>query len=314
MNGAKGYYRVMMGAKSAYSNVGRQEGWIGGGWRFDFDLDRHLTEDWRDFNAEMKPIFLQNNPDKSKVAAGLACGMLWTICKGIADGDVILTPDGEGGYHVGHVKGRYYYQAGHDLPHRRRVEWLSERIDRASMSEALRNSTGSVGTVSNVSKHADEIDRLIRGDNKPVIIATDEAVEDPGVFALEQHLEHFLVENWQSTELGRHYDIFEEDGELVGQQFPTDTGPIDILAVSKDRKELLVVELKKGRASDVVVGQVQRYMGYVLDELTSSDQTVRGVIIALEEDNRLRRALRVTSNIDFYRYQVSFRLMKEQRP
>jgi len=37
---------------------------------------------------------------------------------------------------------------------------------------------------------------------------------------------------------------------------------IDILAVSKDQKELLVVELKKGRASDVVVGQIQRYMGF----------------------------------------------------
>ncbi len=50
-------------------------------------------------------------------------------------------------------------------------------------------------------------------------------------------------------------------------KYPTDTGPIDILALRKDGKELLVVELKKGRASDAVIGQVQRYMGYVMDEL-----------------------------------------------
>ena len=31
----------------------------------------------------------------------------------------------------------------------------------------------------------------------------------------------------------------------------------------KDKKTLLVVELKKGRVSDNVVGQIQRYMGYV---------------------------------------------------
>jgi RecB family endonuclease NucS len=43
--------------------------------------------------------------------------------------------------------------------------------------------------------------------------------------------------------------------------------PIDILAVSKDGTCLLVVELKRGRASDVVVGQALRYIGYVQDEL-----------------------------------------------
>ena len=79
---------------------------------------------------------------------------------------------------------------------------------------------------------------------------------------MEKHLEDFLVENWASTDLGTTYDIYEEDGELVGQQYPTDTGPLDILAISKDKKRLLVVELKKGRASDVVVGQTLRYMGY----------------------------------------------------
>lgn len=67
-----------------------------------------------------------------------------------------------------------------------------------------------------------------------------------------------MVANWKNTELGKQYDIYKEDGQLVGQQYPSDTGPIDILAISKDKKELLVVELKRGRVSDVVVGQIQR--------------------------------------------------------
>ena len=100
---------------------------------------------------------------------------------------------------------------------------------------------------------------------------------------------------------------------MAGQQYPTDTGPIDLLAISRDKKELLIVDLKRGRASDAVVGQIQRYMGYVLDELAEPDQVVRGCIIALEDDVRLRRALRVTTNIDFYRYQVSFKLLKGHR-
>lgn len=97
---------------------------------------------------------------------------------------------------------------------------------------------------------------------------------------------------------------------MVGKQYPSDTGPIDILAISKDKKELLVIELKKGRASDAVVGQIQRYMGYVLEELVEENQTVKGVIIAQEDDLRIKRALSVTNNISFYRYQVSFKLFK----
>ena len=73
---------------------------------------------------------------------------------------------------------------------------------------------------------------------------------------------------------------------MIGQQYPTDTGPIDILAISKDNKTLLVVELKKGRASDAVVGQCQRYMGYVKEELAEKNQDVKGVIIAFEDDKK----------------------------
>ena len=70
--------------------------------------------------------------------------------------------------------------------------------------------------------------------------------------------------------------------------------------------------LQKGRASDVVMGQIQRYMGYVVGELAEEGQSVKGVIIALEDDLRIRRALKVANNIDFYRYEVSFKLNKEQ--
>ncbi len=93
--------------------------------------------------------------------------------------------------------------------------------------------------------------------------------------------------------------------------YQTDTGPVDILSLSaKTKKTLLVVELKRGRASDTVVGQIQQYMGYVNDELREPEQQVKGVIIALEDDIRIRRALSVAPNIEFYRYQVSFRLFK----
>ena len=142
------------------------------------------------------------------------------------------------------------------------------------------------------------------------IQSNDPLIEDASAFALEKHLEDFLVANWAQTELGKTHDIFTVEGETVGQQFQSDTGPIDILAVSKDKKELLVIELKKGKASDNVVGQIQRYMGFAKYMLAEEGQSVRGIIIALEDDLKIRRALSVTQNIEFYRYVINFKLQK----
>ncbi|MDD9892131.1 MAG: endonuclease NucS [Gammaproteobacteria bacterium] len=304
----KNYYRIMPGPKSIYAKECLDGGYIGGDWGISQDLSGALPEDWREFNRQFIPVFISNNPDKSKVAAGLACGMLHTISKGMQRGDVILTPNGSGTYYVGEVASDYYFADG-PLPHRRKIEWRDKGISRDEMPESLRNSAGSIGTVSNITKHAATIERLLQGEQTLRLIHEDEAVEDPTVFALEKHLEEFLVSNWEATSLGKAFDIYSEDGEMVGQQFRSDTGPIDILAISKDKKTLLVVELKRGRASDVVVGQIQRYMGYVKHELAEHDQDVKGVIIALDEDIKLTRALSVASNIEFYKYKVDFKLI-----
>jgi restriction system protein len=304
------FYRVMLGAGSAYAPEAVAGGFIGAGFGIEQDLSDHLPDDFREFNQEFIPVYLAAHPEKTKVGAGLACGFLWTVSRGIEVGDIVLSPDGAGHYHVGEVTGGYYYVPGETLQHRRPVAWRPNLVNRADMSPSLKGSTGSIGTVSNVTGHADEILRLIgEAPQPPPLVAVDKTVEDPYAFALEEHLEEFLVKNWNQTELGKEFAIY-QDGDAVGQQFPTDTGPIDILAVSKDQKRLLVVELKRGRASDVVVGQVLRYMGYVKDVLTSSGQTVEGIIVALEDDARLRRALSVVPSVEFYRYEISFKLVK----
>ena len=175
------------------------------------------------------------------------------------------------------------------------------------MSEELRNSTGAINSVSNITKHSFEINEFIEGSSN-LIISNNDEVEDASMFALERHLEDFLVENWDNTELAKKFEIY-QDEEVFGQQFQTDTGPIDILAISKDKKILLVIELKKGKASDTVVGQIQRYMGYIKNEFLEEGQTVKGAIIALEDSLKIKRALSVTNDIEFYRYKVNFELI-----
>jgi restriction system protein len=309
-NVSRSYYRVRLGEKAVHAAECFAGGFIGVHWGFKEDLSAQFGDDWRDFNARFRPVYLKRHPKKSMVAAGLACGMLWTFGHGMSIGDVVLCPDANGDFMLGEVCSDYYCASDGNLPQRRRVTWFPGRAKRSEVSEDLKKSTNGPGTVVVVDGYGDEIERLIGNDALPAIIATSDIIEDPSTFALEKHLEDFLVANWSQTELGRDYDIYREEGELIGQQYPSDTGPIDILAISKDRKTLLVVELKRGRASDVVVGQIQRYMGFVQGDLAEAGQAVRGAIIALEDDLKLRRALSVTVNIDFYRYQVSFRLMK----
>lgn len=302
------FFRVMAGKKSAYFDDCFKKGYIGVNFGVDLDLSDDLPENWKEFNKKYIPVYLEKNPGKAKVTAGLACAAIHTMSKSLKIGDYVLTHDGSGKYYFGKIVSDYQFYPDRPLIHCRDVEWVKTPIDRADMSEELRNSTGAINSVSNITKHKKELLEFL-GDSRDILSTSDEDVEDVSMFALERHLEDFLVKNWDNTILAKDYDIYEDD-EVFGQQFQTDTGPIDILAISKDHKELLVIELKKGKASDTVVGQVQRYMGYIKSEFLESDQTVKGIIIALEDDLSIKRALSVANDIKFYRYKVNFELLE----
>ena len=303
------YFMVRLGRQGVFLDECLIQGFIGVDYEINEDLSGKFPTEWRAFNAAYIPVWMANHPDKSKIAAGLACAATWTVGEDIRADEYILSPNASGTFRVGRVIGPYQYVADSPLPHQRPVEWLPESLYRSEFSESLRKATNSALTVVNLSAFSEELRGLIEDDGQPVISVSDELVEDPATFALERHLEDFLVENWAGTILGKTYDIYSEEGEVLGQQFPTDTGRIDILAIRKDRKEILVVELKRGRASDAVVGQIQRYMGYIKEVFLEPGQQVRGAIVALDDDVRIRRALAVTDGIDFYRYEVSFRLL-----
>ena len=98
----------MLGKGGMYANQCLNGGFIGA----DFDIQEDLTmplvsiDDWREFNKRYIPVFLAVHPDKTKVAAGLACGMLWKIVKGLEVGTVVLCSDGTGVYNVGRSSGQ----------------------------------------------------------------------------------------------------------------------------------------------------------------------------------------------------------------
>lgn len=284
-------------------------GYVGVNFLGDYDILPNLGRGYRAFHAALNDEYLRMHPDKSRITAGLAMGNLYVACEGIHEGDIVLSGRPGKGYDYGTVVGPYEYFPGTNLPHRRRVDWQGV-IPRVDMSSELAASAGSPSTVFSLSAHSTELGRLAGSVSlaEPLVrAAVREEVQEKLAFQLEKQLEDFLVHNWDKTQLGRDYDIY-EDGEFNGRQFMTETGPMDILAVSKDKKRLLVIELKKGRTSDAVVGQIQRYMGYVHAELLEPGQTVEGLIIAGEDDIRISHALRVNNNIRFMKYRVDFHL------
>jgi len=137
------------------------------------------------------------------------------------------------------------------------------------------------------------------------ITKTDSALNQAR-FYMEKQLEDFIIDNWEKTELGKKYDLIIEDGVLVSQQYKTDIGSIDILARDKETKSHVVIELKKGQTSDDTIGQLTRYMGWIMDK--KGDKNVSGVIIAADYDNKLEYALKVLQNIRVYLYKVNFTL------
>lgn len=64
-------------------------------------------------------------------------------------------------------------------------------------------------------------------------------------FGLERHLQDFLRDNWAHTELGKNWDLYEEDGDPeAGYEYPCSVGRIDLLAKHQREPRWLVIELK----------------------------------------------------------------------
>jgi len=133
----------------------------------------------------------------------------------------------------------------------------------------------------------------------------------PSEFALEQHLEEFMERNWGRIDFGRPLEIWLDEHGVSGRQYPTEVGYIDFLCKDRSDGAFVVIELKRGRTSDVVVGQTQRYMGWVKRNLESS-APVYGLIIANEIDNKPHYALDVATNISARQYRVQFELVEPE--
>lgn len=116
--------------------------------------------------------------------------------------------------------------------------------------------------------HTDKAEKLLKEyeNDLPPGITFQEAVQR---LFLEKQLEDYLEKNLSAIN---------SDLVFVERQKPTEIGRIDLLTQRSSDDGYVVIELKRGHASDDVIGQCLRYMGWVRDNL-SSQRLVRGVII-----------------------------------
>jgi len=135
----------------------------------------------------------------------------------------------------------------------------------------------------------------------------DEEGEEKKLEILEKYLEELIVSNFDKIFEGKFKLYTTPEGDLA-HQYPTDIGIIDILAMEPGTNTFVVIELKKGRAVDQVVGQILRYMGWVDEFLCEDKQQVKGIIICGGADPKLLSALRMIPNVELKYYKVDLEL------
>ena len=247
----------------------------------------------------------------SKTQATRVTNMLWQFHNEVSPGDIVLARRGRSVIAaVGEVEKSAIFAStnslraqGVDYDHNRilKVRWRSE--DREITFPAM---VFGMQTIYGIDQ--EKFESLIERDASKTDIEGSEDVDDVAEFVLEKYLEEFIVSNF-SRIFGDKLNLYTDPVEgVAGQQFSTDVGTIDILAQEPDDGEFVVIELKKGQASDKVVGQILRYMGWIQENLASETQKVKGIVICHEPNVRLSYAVTMVPEISLKSYQVSFSL------
>lgn len=132
-------------------------------------------------------------------------------------------------------------------------------------------------------------------------------------FVLESQLEAFLAGNWSRLDWGRPLAIWRGPAGEVGHQLATPVGRLDFLCLDTSANSLVVVELKRGRPSDRVVGQLARYIGWVRNHLAAPGQQVEGLVVSHDVDDTLRYAISALPSCRLLVYEVNFELRQVEK-
>lgn len=153
----------------------------------------------------------------------------------------------------------------------------------------------------------------IRRDEYGKLVVAQAGLEEPPeverelLFPVESHLRDFIANNIGAiTVNGHRLKLYVDEHGRDGVEYPTDVGPIDILALDEE-DNFVVFELKLSRGADKAMGQLSRYMGWVKRNL-SKGKKVKGVIMAKSVDEKLKYAASIIPDISLFEYELNFKI------
>ncbi len=95
---------------------------------------------------------------------------------------------------------------------------------------------------------------------------------------------------------------------LSGIRYRTPAGEIDLLCTDEDNN-LVVIELKRNRAPDTTVTQLDRYLAWVERNIAKPGQGVRGIIIARKHGDHVVHSASRKADIELWTYDLTLTLL-----
>jgi len=124
----------------------------------------------------------------------------------------------------------------------------------------------------------------------------------------EKFIQKLMENNFDAIFSDLNLKLYEDNPDQNGFQYTTPVGKLDFLTVDKTNDDLVVIELKIGKVHDSAVGQIQRYMGYVKEEM-AGDKKVRGILLGEEIDEKTRYALVMAPTVEFRKYRLNIKII-----
>ena len=157
----------------------------------------------------------RREPDATPKQIGSDTGQLYRFASVLKVGDRVITRVEDRQYLIGTITSDYrYVESLPGQPYQRSVEWHSRRVDRDEMTPYLRNNLSGQLTLFQVTKHEEEISRLL--DEKP---STNQGAESAGFEDSEEFTEIAYAQDIEAKARDQIADLILALGRFDGHEF-----------------------------------------------------------------------------------------------
>jgi len=189
------------------------------------------------------------------------------------------------------------------------IEFVKECIPKKKLSKSYDKEIDKIQKLIVSGMKIDQNEGLEEGAQqvKPQISTTVTAgISKKTAFSSEQRLEEELEAKIINNDLlfGKRLKIYETDLGYGRQFVIPGIGRMDLLTQEIGSNDFYIIELKKGKGDDQVIGQTARYMGWVNTNLVKNNENVFGIICVNHATEKLRLSAQISPNIRLFQYGV----------